>query len=417
MILSLRFLVCLFFVCAVLCQEWKGSRPFYESSDPNKKTATHINVDTGIVHNFAALSDRIIHRTYRTKFDSAKTICEVQQVSSMDSTNTKHIAAFGDQDEQIIVLVFAAPRGRGKDTTCNSISNQGCSEIFIMESIDEGATWSKPMVVNRTKQDDVFHRTAPSVAYDRETSTIYIAYTLAEVPSNKSVIGLIKKTVGGKYTEEMRVYLGYNYYWLNPKLTITNPRKRVGYVHMSLVGTALRGSIMGVFYTQSINNGESWSSPRDMISHDHNSVHETAIGAVGAAGIEELYIAFTSFSSSVMYARSDDNGKKWTYVAKVSQTAGRLSALRACGQVATLGVLVSIVPKDNPNTIELSYYNTTTKTWSQFPKPFKSVDKFNGPVAFDCTGLLTDKVAFTAVTDQGSAAVFDTFNYDYPEIE
>jgi hypothetical protein len=96
----------------------------------------------------------------------------------MDVTNTKHTAAYGFDDDQIIVLVFAALRSKGNDTVCSRSSTKGCSEIFIVESIDEGVTWSKPMFLNRTNKDDIYHRTSPLVAYDRETNTICIACTL-----------------------------------------------------------------------------------------------------------------------------------------------------------------------------------------------------------------------------------------------
>lgn len=413
----LKLLSFLSFTFLTACWDWKGTQPFYKSSDPNKKTITHINIDTAIVHNFAALSDKIVHRTYRTKFGVPRTICEARNVTSLAATHTKHTAALSDSQDQIIVLVFAAPRSLKNDAECVGNLREGCSEIFVVESIDEGRTWSGPVTVNRTRQDDLYHRMSPSVAYDRETSTIYIAYTRVEVVTGKSVIGFIKKIVGGNYTEEQQMHLGYSYNWGSPKLTVTNPAKHTGHIHLCVTGTSSDGGVKAVLYSRSASSGTGWSRPKDLAPYDHNHHHENAITAVGIAGEEEVFVGFTAFGSVAMVSRSWDGGRSWSPAARVSKKLGKLATLKACGQVKTLGVLASLIPTSDPSSIELVYYNTTTQRWNTLPRPFKSVGQLAAAAAFDCTGLLAHKVAVTAVADQGSAAVFDSCNYDYPEVE
>ena len=302
------------------------------------KGFSHINTDTGIVHNFGLTTTKVIHRTYRTHFGPINVISEVFGASHIDAIHTKHNAANmdGDEDIQIISFIFSARRSKKNDTRCDNENTNGCKEIFIVESINDGLNWSKPILVPRENMDDKIHRHSPSMAYDRESGTIYIVY--ARTPKEgPSTIGLVKKKVGDKkYERETVLKLDDSYSWSQPKITVTNPEKSMTVFHLSILGS--KTDHFSVFYTRAMNNTDEWGPVKDF-ADGKSSVHFNAISAVGMAGINDLYLAYTSDKKSFLRI-SENNGETWSEPLTINENAGIVPFMKACGQTKTLGALI-----------------------------------------------------------------------------
>ena len=320
---------------------------------------------------------------------------------------------FRSEDIQIISFIFSARRSKKNDTRCDNEDTNGCKEIFIVESINDGWNWSKPIMAPRGNMHDEIHRHSPSMVYDRESGTIYIVYTITP-KDGPSTIGLIKKKVGATtYDKEMVLNLDNIYSWSQPKITVTNPEKKMTVLHLSILGS--KTDHFSVFYTRAVNNTDKWESVKDL-ADGKSSKHFNAISAVGMAGVNDLYLAYTSDKQSFLRI-SENNGEVWSEPYTINKDAGIVPFMRACGQTKTLGALISIYSENNFNDYGFYYYNRTSKTLGSFVTPFKDLKSTRHIPMFDCTGLSEETLSYTAVAGFEYSIVFAEYNYNYPELK
>ncbi len=414
MISSTKAIAFLALAVLAICAGWKGTRIAYSSGELAVKAFTHINTDTGIIHNFGVTPTKIIHRTYRTHFGPVNTIINIQGVNFIDATHSKHTAATAGED-QVIALVFAAPRSGMNVKDCTKDSTIGCSEVYIVESLDDGATWSKPIVISRENANDVVHRGSPSATYDREENVIYIAYTYTNVANGDTAIGLVKKPIGEAYRKEQLIKIPGDQKASHPKLTVTNPAKHKGELHLAFIGN-LAGGDKTVLYTKSVNGGAAWSAPLDLTPNDHKSNHYVTISSVGIAGNHDVFMAYSeNAGTEIKFVYSHNSGTSWSTPKKVNNKPGLVPFMKACGQTKALGVFFSMFSEKGSYNYEMVYYNTTDSTYKQMALPFKELPELTHIPMAECTGLADPGVSFVAISGSKNLFVFDDYDYDYPE--
>jgi len=392
---------------------WRQTRVLYTSGELASRVFTHINEDTGIVHNFMVTPTKILHKTFRTTFGPLKTLAEVQGVTFIDAVHSKHTAA--DQGEQqIIGLVYSAPRSGKNSKDCAKGATTGCLEVYIIESVDDGKTWSKPSMIKRADSNDIVHRASPSITYDREEDIIYIAYTHINAETKEESIGLIQKHVGESYPHETILKIPGNLQYGHPRLAVTNPMKHKGELHMCFIAT-FNANSRTVMYAKSTNNGQTWTTPLELTPNDHNSNHYHTISAVGIAGSQDVFISYSqNAGTEINFIYSKNAGTTWSAPKQINKKPALVPTMKACGQTKALGVFFSM-PSEDGKSYEMVYYNATDSSYKQISTPFKEYPQLTHIPMADCTGLTDESLAFVAISGAKNMFLFDDFNYNYPE--
>jgi len=414
------FYFALLFLIGSTLGAWKGPRLFHQATSYALKAFTHVNTDTGVAHLFAAYGTYIIHRTYRTRLGPVNTITTSHELTSngdgyIDVAHTKHTAAYGAEDDQIIVLVYESYRSGQNTKQCVKGNLTGCMEVYIAESLNDGVTWSKPVHVPRPTTDDVVHRTRPQVTYDREQNVVYIAYTHINQETGVSSIAFIKKPMKtGRYSTEVLLNLPRDFTgYLSPKLTVTNPKKHTGTLHLACIGL-LGNDSSDTVYFNSKDQGTTWTKKATFTPNDPKGRHHVMIGAVGIAGVEDIFTIYaTNNYTDIEFRYSPNNGDNWGTPVKINAIPKVLSYMKVCGQTKTLGVLFTLYSFPLQK-LDLSYYNHTSKTISKLETPFKGLEQLMHLPMGECVGLIETDVKFIIGTGSRNSFFFDDDNYDYP---
>jgi hypothetical protein len=337
----------------------------------------------------------------------------------IDVCHTKHTAAYGAEDDQIIVLLYDSYRSGQPTGKCNKEDKSGCLEVFISESYDDGKTWSKPTILPRPHSDDVVNRVKPATVYDREQNVIYITYSYQNLETGVNTIAFVKKVMKvGKYTEETLLELPGPFKGAKgAKLTITNPKKKSGILHMAVVGL-LGGAKTSVYYLKSLDQGKTWALKTEFTPGDELGVHHVSLTSVGGAGNSDIFVAYNNHNfNDIEFRYSPDAGETWGKIVKVNKIARLLPYIRPCGQTKTLGVLFSSYSYPLRK-METLYYNHTSGIIQTLPNPFKGLGEMTHVPCGECVGLADPDVKFIigAGRQADQTFYFDTYNYDYPEV-
>ncbi len=401
----------IFFVALALSsakEGWRGTRVMYTSGDRASKTIVHINPDTGTVHNFAFVTSKIVHRTFRGGRFSSHTniIADTHRGFMLDAT---HTSSANGKEPQAIVFVYQGSRSQKNSRECKADNKEGCAEVYIAESHDDGLTWTKQFPVLRSDMNDTINRMAPSVAYDPLQSIVYVSYTYKNPITDETELAMVTRKLGtAGYTKEERTIVpGKRKRTLHSRISVTNPGHTV--LHMIFIGenSSTDGAL---YYTRSSDGGKTWESPLDMTPLDHKSGHHSSIDARG----NEVYVTYSGNSElDVMFTYSQDNGNTWSPHRKINVQPRMVMHMRACGKTKPLGVLISMLAEMHSLIYEMVYFNATDRTYKQIARPFKDQrDLVNLPLA-DCEGTKESDVRFVVLGANRQSVVFDDYNYDY----
>jgi len=144
------------------------SKPSLFADNNSGKTYVFYSVQK---NNGASSENYICFKIYqRGDFITPREQCIRQQYQAVDVSVTGSIGNMTS-----LFLAFSATRRSG-GSKCESGLTDGCNDIFIMESNDEGQTWSNPIPVPRTDMNDPANRKLPAILYIAEIGRLFIAY-------------------------------------------------------------------------------------------------------------------------------------------------------------------------------------------------------------------------------------------------
>ncbi len=86
----------------------------------------------------------------------------------------ENVSVAGDSDGQHIYLLYSARR-KMRSTSCAGGLNEGCYDVFFMETKDNGETWTEPAPVNHAVNDG-YNRYMPSIISVPSTKRLHIVY-------------------------------------------------------------------------------------------------------------------------------------------------------------------------------------------------------------------------------------------------
>lgn len=365
------------------------SKLLYASAEPANKGIAHIAINTGTMHAFGLLETRVFHRRYiKGHFGPINTIAKVEGISFSEA-----ISAFDEKTgKQVIIYIFVGPRSTKLGGKCEGNITDGCKDIYITESLDDGQTWKAPTYIRRDIMDDDIERNFPALAYDRLTQMIYIVYARKNTQKNIYNLGIIKKNAfDSSFTDEAILPIPEIKLLSQPKLTITKPAADQSVMHLSFLGG--NSSAETVYYAKSTNEGP-WTV-REVTPGARGKAHSNSLAAIGTLQDPFVYLAHTTVNDTFLLV-SSDHGNSWSDPLKIHNGA-RIPFLRACGKTEGVGAMISLFREGNPDAYAFIYYDRKTKQHRKFDKPFTDVQGVNHLPMFDCTATESTGIVYAAV--------------------
>eukprot|EP00826_Nyctotherus_ovalis_P002968 TRINITY_DN10596_c0_g1_i3.p1 TRINITY_DN10596_c0_g1~~TRINITY_DN10596_c0_g1_i3.p1 ORF type:complete len:420 (-),score=50.64 TRINITY_DN10596_c0_g1_i3:170-1363(-) len=134
---------------------------------------------------------------------------------------------------------------------CDGYVNDGCSEVFFMES--RGGAWSSPKPISRSDMSDVANRAGASIVQSEKTERIFIFYSTNDV-FGKSYISYVTRPKGSSsFNSETHICEADGQLFDRSVVSaITSSREQLVHVAWNENGN--------LYYTSSSNNGISWDS-------------------------------------------------------------------------------------------------------------------------------------------------------------
>lgn len=121
----------------------------------------------------------------------------------------ENISVSGDCNGKLYVTYSARRRMRTQECI-DSVSTDGCYDIFFTESINAGRNWSIPVALPRVN-NTASHRTSPTILSITEKKTILIAFTRWIPEAKNHSVMIVTRDASGVFAPE--VYLGnWSYY-------------------------------------------------------------------------------------------------------------------------------------------------------------------------------------------------------------
>ena len=116
------------------------------------------------------------------------------EVCALQDRMVEDVSAACDINGKNLYVAYSARREAGA-TECDG-NVTGCSDVFFIESVDSGKTWTKAVAVPRGNMTDAAHRTDPKLLFVTERSRLFIAYTRHEPAENHYFLATVTRPKG-----------------------------------------------------------------------------------------------------------------------------------------------------------------------------------------------------------------------------
>ncbi len=369
---------------AVAMAKWNGTVLLYPSKGWVPKVDASYNADTGVVHTLSVSEGLILHRRFvGGKWSDMTTLYASHKLNDyLDILEAQYKDAAG-KIVQHIVMIYDASRSGQETMTCNDKEDIGCHEVYIVESDDDGATWTAPVSVPRADMHDRVHRMKANLAYDRTTKTVFLAYSVGDVKTGKVVIRMVSKVLPVvKFSNEVELKFPGMEQASHPKMGVTNTGiAGKGILHMLYLKELGNGQGY-IVYSNSENLGVTWSEP--VIFDKTIGAHVLTLHSLNKARAGDIFISYTSNNwTTINYAYSRNGGKTWTPPKVVREGFKLLPYVRACGENRVEGYMLTIY---TPYTqfYEIHYFNMTNGKRTQYTVPFRERKQLENVPLCDC---------------------------------
>jgi photosystem II stability/assembly factor-like uncharacterized protein len=145
---------------------------------------------------------------------------------------------------------------------------------------------------------------------------------------------------------------------------------RAGHLHVAFEGREPDKNVVDIFYSESSDDGKTWTSPKDVSATPGNSSHPDITVEKGGA-IDVVWTDTTAGvkTPDIYFSRSTDGGQTWTRAADISNTPGAsIEPTVAAGPDNAIHVGWSETSKGEENS-EIYYLSSLDggKTWAKDP--------------------------------------------------
>eukprot|EP00826_Nyctotherus_ovalis_P062354 TRINITY_DN9005_c0_g2_i4.p1 TRINITY_DN9005_c0_g2~~TRINITY_DN9005_c0_g2_i4.p1 ORF type:complete len:407 (+),score=75.08 TRINITY_DN9005_c0_g2_i4:72-1292(+) len=304
--------------------EWGQIAKVSDNSHTKRFSVIHHCQATNVTHIFweELGSDNDYHLLYRARLSTGE-LTEKKLLSAKPPLPEfyNQISVQSAEDGKQILLAYGGYR-RASSKGCTTRNDASCIEIYFTESLDGGANWKAPARVNRTEQEDLVHRSMPSMALEKDTGRVYITYlynmySAMQVRDPGKLIFNPEKQLS-VYTFSMTMNMGY---------TIS---RKDGKRYLHLVWYENDGHrARSIYYSRSEDGGQTWTR-RIVLAKQYKGegVPSLAIDTEAAEG--GVYVQYWE-ERVVRILWSKDHGATWGERVTIKKALYPNDAITICG--------------------------------------------------------------------------------------
>lgn len=278
------------------------------------------------------------------------------------SHSCEGVSVAGSSDGRRIYLAYSAERSRAR-TSCNEDITDGCMDIYTLESLDSGDSWSLPVVLPRKNLKDIRNRWSPKILIDPLSSRLWIFYITQETEEMMYSIGYVQRTSSSIYNSEVLMNSRKELI-LDVTAAVSNP----GPVIIHLIWSGEVNQALAMNQLISTNNGVSWRAV-GMIDRGFggNMVSDIIMNA------KNMYIPFLKqMGAPTQLKMSVDGGSKWSSF-QISQYSGLPDiclCFKSFGNDGTVFSLLNAKISEGNYIGEFGYLRVIDRRWIKADKPF-----------------------------------------------
>jgi len=298
-------ILCLIISISFIKAEW--DKPICLCCDINtcQGLANYIDKSTFDIHSVTIReSEKAFYIGTQTIHENIKNnvFSIISKVDLLGISKGNHL--FGADDGKHLFVTYSNPRNK-PNSQCENENTDGCTEIFISESEDNGAKWSSPTKISRKNMNDPYNRVAFATIYVKETGRIYIFYKKEGIDS--SAIAYITRPANSQlFSEEIivKTFDMNQLLWFDAAYTFN---KITFALHLTWKAIEKTGDVK-VFYSRSVDSVV-WTDPMVLDNSDHE---KTYAFLHSKKGTENLSIIYTPWHNSYSVKHSADSGITWS---------------------------------------------------------------------------------------------------------
>jgi len=287
----------------------------------------------------------------------------------------------GEGDGKHIMVTYDAKRAQGDSNDCTPEDERGCYEIYFIESLNGGDTWSRPVMITRDNLKDKKDRKGPKVVYVKENKMTFITYFC------QGAMAFAKREGGGSFTKEIIMPFGERTAYQSMTYTVNPSTKKVK-LHFTYTEWAY--PLEWLLYTSSSDFGATWTDRRTLAINRHESNYDSYIRAF-AVGDNDIVPGgiFVTFirDNKVMLIWSKDEGNTWSRALNTNSDDAVAPRIQLCRQPNNrppkVYLLFALRTSKERNSFVFGTLDTSTDTYKNNELPFTGL-MFNWNYVVDC---------------------------------
>jgi len=356
--------------------------PQFVSSKTNECTFPEMYMDpaTRITHMLWIENDANIFKlAYAKLMPDRKTVTFTKYLETEHRARLSHI--IGEGDGKHILLAYDAKRTQGDTLDCDEKETRGCYEIFFMESMDGGDTWTKPVQIKHDNVNDPLDRKGPRLTYIKDSQLTFITYW------KSGPMAYAKRTGSGDFTSETILTSSAHTAYQSIVHTVDKNTKKAK-LHFTYSDWVYPTEHL--MYTFSVDNGATWSTPKELSIYIHKSTQDSFFRPFMAANSDILaggiFITFILNNEPCLIWSATD-GNTWSKIIQTHKTNAVAPRVQICrgpkNEQPRAHVLFGIRKPEGTKSFFFGTLNLQTSTYKEDEVPFDNM-LFNWDYMVDC---------------------------------
>jgi len=361
--MKIKVLIFVFLVYGVYADWDKPIRVDENCTTEMKRATLYTDQITRVTHYFWCQLDKNTGRFYlyyRRQIPQGilypETILDI-------SHSCEGVSIAGSSDGGRLYVAYNARRSRPR-TSCNEDITDGCMDIYTLQSLDGGLSWSIPAVIPRKNLKDVRNRWAPKAIINPFTDRVWVFYLTQETEDMMYSIGYSSKPDNSiLYNSEVLMNTRKELI-LDVTAALSNP----GSLNIHLVWSGEANKVLTMNQMVSSNNGINW---RGVGSVDKGFAGNMVSNIIMNA--RNMFIPFLQQMGSPTYIKtSTDGGSRWssTQISQYSGLPDICLCFKSFGNDGAVFSLLNAKLGEGNYVGEFGYIDINNGKWIKGSKPF-----------------------------------------------
>ena len=275
------------------------------------------------------------------------------------------ISVQSTDDGMHLFLAYGAYRVRsGKG--CTKRNDDSCIEVFFTESTDGGATWSKPVRINRKEMYDTKHRCLPSMVFEKATGRIWIAYYI------DMYAGMVVRRPDAKEFESEQSLSLYMFGRILHMGYTHDSNANLTWLHMVWWEDDINRT-KSIYYSRSNDSAENWARRNKLVDkYKGDNLPTIAVDNIAYEGA--VYVQYSD-EKEINILWSKDHGATWETKLKAGNAYTAYNAISICGRKGKKGKVFTTGPGMGIVSGFQKYFNAGDTDMTSLSYPFNTYKK------------------------------------------